>query len=281
MRERCVRALSSRLSQRSTHAAHYPGFPSYATCLSEQLLPSVEQADFLEDLDGGDGGELEARNSSPPKFLAAFSSSALAVNCFGPFRRHLPDLRIPRLGDATRLDFERVCRTRTRGGRHPNLDVIIEGSQSIVAIESKCLEYLTPKVPKFAASYDKLFNALPSESRWRGVIERARKASTPLHLDVAQLVKHYLGLRHTFLGLDSRRVTLLYLYWEPVNAGEFTLFESHRAQALELVEATSDDDIPMATCNYNQLWDLWDSHPCPPWLMTHLRDLRSRYTVAV
>ena len=41
------------------------------------------------------------------------------------------------------------------------------------------------------------------------------------HLDAAQLIKHYLGLRNTFPGRD---VTLLNLFWKPANAADFPEF---------------------------------------------------------
>jgi hypothetical protein len=52
----------------------------YANSIDDNLLPGVSRAQFEADLRKGDGNELAA------KFLAAYSSSALAVNCFAPFK---------------------------------------------------------------------------------------------------------------------------------------------------------------------------------------------------
>ena len=51
-------------------------------------------------------------------------------------------------------------------------------------------------------------------------------------LDAAQLVKHAYGLAQSF---PDEPVTLLYLYWEPLNAERFTLFAEHRLE----IEAVS------------------------------------------
>ena len=44
--------------------------------------------------------------------------------------------------------------------------------------------------------------------------------------DAYQLIKHYLGLRHTY---PMRPLTLIYLFWEPTNAVDLAIFGAHRA----------------------------------------------------
>jgi len=45
------------------------------------------------------------------------------------------------------------------------------------------------------------------------------------HLDVAQLIKHYLGIRKRYGHKDTK--VLLYLYWEPENASALAEFGRH------------------------------------------------------
>ena len=55
----------------------------YVDVASDNLVPSVRLEDFEADVRGGAGAELKG------KFRAVHSSTALAVNVFGPFRRRL------------------------------------------------------------------------------------------------------------------------------------------------------------------------------------------------
>ena len=75
------------------------------------------------------------------------------MNCFGPFKRSLSDLQICDSDSFTSLHFEKKCPTELRG-MPPNLDVMIERPDHVVAIESKCTEYLRPHTARFSASYE-------------------------------------------------------------------------------------------------------------------------------
>lgn len=114
----------------------------------QNLIEGVSLIDFEADLRQGDGNEMEG------KFRAAHSSSALAVNTFAPFKSKPAALRLPAGGGFASLSFERKCPHGLAGRRPPNLDVVAEGPSGVVAIESKCLEPLTPHVADFAPAYD-------------------------------------------------------------------------------------------------------------------------------
>ena len=60
----------------------------YVIDFRDVLLPQVAAEDFEADLNSGDGNELQT------KFRAVHSSSALAVNCFAPFRQRIADLTL-------------------------------------------------------------------------------------------------------------------------------------------------------------------------------------------
>ncbi|MCY3793510.1 MAG: hypothetical protein OXG51_03925, partial [Gammaproteobacteria bacterium] len=117
----------------------------YVSSFADNLLPSVLPDDFKAELEGGRGDEMHG------KFRAAHSSSALAVNCFGPFKRHLADLRLPGLTSVSCMVFEKPCPTGLRG-TPPHLDVFLEGA-TVLAIESKCTEHLSSKVARFSSTY--------------------------------------------------------------------------------------------------------------------------------
>ncbi len=245
-----------------------PDVQGYVPHLVDNLLPSVLTSDFVADLEKGSGGELHG------KFRTAHSSSALAVNCFGPFKRHLSDLRM--LGgarDAEGLGFEEKCPTGL-GGTPPHLDVFLEGTGGTVAIESKCLEYLSPHRARFSSSY-KTFRDSRRDSPW--FQEMLRLMDDPgiyRRLDAAQLIKHAFGLMR-----NHPHATLLYLYWEPLNA-DFKPLEEHRSEIGVFADQIAGSSTRFRTMSYNALWSSWD-RTAPGWLKAHLQDLRARYAVEI
>jgi hypothetical protein len=62
------------------------------------------------------------------------------------------------------------------------------------------------------------------------------------YLDVAQLIKHYFGLRNT-AKYTKRNITLLYLFWEPENSSKFDLFQKHRDELNEFAHDAADTSI--------------------------------------
>jgi hypothetical protein len=77
-------------------------------------------------------------------------------------------------------------------------------------------------VADFQPSYEE--SQEPRSALWFAEMMRLRGYAW---LDAAQLIKHAFGLARTF---HDRRTTLLYLFWEPVNASDFSLFTEHRAE---------------------------------------------------
>lgn len=262
-RQRAVTALRNALE----HVGATPDVQGYVPNVVQNLVPFVSSDDFNADLEQGRGGELDG------KFRAAHSSSALAVNCFGPFKRHPADLRIADGERFDRLSFERKCPTGL-GGTPPHLDVFLEGGGQTVAIESKCLEYLSPHSAEFSPSYE-TFRDSYSESPW--VREMTRLMDDPRayrRLDAAQLVKHAFGLMR-----NHPRAVLLYLYWEPLNA-HLAPFVEHRAEIAAFSDKVATSGVPFRAMSYHALWAIW-AQAAPPWLSAHLEDLRARYAVEI
>lgn len=244
-----------------------PDGQGYVPDFVQNLVPSVSRDDFEADLEQGSGGELIG------KFRAAHSSSALAVNCFGPFRRYPADLRMPGASQFERLSFEKKCPTGLRG-TPPHLDVFLEGESRTVAIESKCLEYLSSHSAKFSPSYMTIRDWYP-DSPW--VREMMRLMDDPevyRWLDAAQLVKHAFGLMR-----NHPDAILLYLYWEPLNA-DLAPFEEHRREIAAFADNVAESSVQFCAMSYPALWTLWE-RGAPTWLSAHLKDLRARYAVEI
>ena len=233
---------------------------------------------FADDLSAGDGNELES------KFRAAHSSSALAVNCFAPYKNSPSDLKLAGRVGFEKLRFESKCPTGIRGGRAPNLDVLAESDSLVVGVESKCTEYLTrkswsAKKPPFRSAY---FEQIQDERRlgawYRAMEEIDRRRDRFGYLDVAQLVKHAFGLSRVFKG---QNVVLLYLYWEPSTSEGFDEFEAHRSEIADFSTMLGGGFPRFESLTYDGLWKSWSDSQTPPWLSKHIENMRQRYCLSL
>jgi hypothetical protein len=214
----------------------------YVSSAEQNLIEGVLLADFEADLRQGDGNELEG------KFRAAHSSSALAVNTFAPFKQRPATLQLPVGGGFTALSFERKCPHGLAGRRPPNLDAVLEGADARRETQWFC-------------EMQRLVGNLASYS-W---------------LDAAQLIKHALGVMHSFGGQPA---TLLYLYWEPANPGANPMFAEHRAEISRFASSIGGGGLEFAAMSYPELWTWWENHGASLDLQTHVRHLKARYSVA-
>jgi hypothetical protein len=240
----------------------------YTKSPQENLLPGIDLATVEDDLRSGDGDELRM------KFCAVHSSCALAVNCFARFK--VQPSRFSLLGKqgATKVDFEHKLNI-FHGGRSPNLDVWIEFGDDVVAVESKLLEYLTPKNPEFSPAYDRLAPPKSDPCWWR-VYEEAKKGAEQ-HLDRAQLVKHYFGLNKFRKDHpEGPEPTLFYIFWEPLNWQDVDECRQHREEVTTFAEAVLSSPIKFCWLTYNDLWEEWDAISD---LASHAHDLKARYQV--
>ena len=270
VRTRAVAALGRALEQ--TRPSVTLDRRGYAGSFRENLVPAVRAEDFEADLLEGDGNELAG------KFRAAHSSSALAVNSFAPFRRHPADLSLLGIRSFESLRFERKCPTGLRGGRAPNLDVLLEGPDAVIGIESKLTEYLGSHLAEFSPAYEQQIRDERREQGWFREMQRLTEAPDAYALlDAAQLIKHAFGLGRVYRG---RPVTLLYLYWEPADAVEHAVFARHRDEITAFADRVAGSTPGFAALSYPELWRTWDEG-APDWLAAHLSDLRARYAVRI
>lgn len=244
----------------------------YLANVEHNLLPGVRRQDFETDLKKGRGNELNS------KFLAVHSSSALAVNTFCPFKN--PENRkLLTVADHryfNQLHFEKQLGTGL-GGTPPNLDVVMENEKVVVGIESKCLEYLIPKIPGFTDSYDQR-ECLNVEDMWWDFMKELKQNPEQhrQHLDVAQLVKHYLGLRKQYAG--KRQITLMYIFWEPENWQRFEEFKTHRQCIERFAGRIKGSEVAFVPQSYPALWAQWSQQGILP---GHVTQLQKRYFVAL
>ena len=240
----------------------------YAASAERNLVPGVRLEDIQADFAQGSGQELEG------KFRAAHSSSALAANSFGLWRKNPQALSL--LGETgfTFLQFEKQCPTGL-GGIPPNLDFLVAGPDVVIGAESKFLEFLTPKQPKFAASYQPK-NLPQLEPCWARLIDDL-KAGPKQYLDAAQLVRHYLGLRNQ-PAFKGKKIVLFYVFWEPENWADFPEYRQHRAEIAAFQAKIQDSEVSFAWTSYPQLWRQWEAQGLFP---DHVSEIRKRYLLAI
>jgi hypothetical protein len=242
----------------------------YALRLEDNLVDGVSRELFEDDYRAGAGHELER------KMRAAHSSSALVVNTFAPWRKNPSTLFLANATGFNALRFEAVFPTGL-GGTPPHLDLFADGAAP-VAVESKCLEYLTPKTAAFSRSYDTIADAR-RDSPWFGLIDLLRRdPGRYRYLDAAQLVKHALGLMRAPFIDD---VTLLYLYWEPLNHADFAEFPSHREEIASLQTMLEGAKPLLRSATYAELWEDLRTRSQEAWLQAHVDRLQERYAIVI
>lgn len=247
----------------------------YVPEFGDNLLDGIDHVWFVNELLQGRGNELKR------KFRAAYSSSALAVNTFAPFKMRPTLLRIGDQSGFESMHFEAKCPIFPDHVRRtpPHLDLLAFGPNAIVGVESKCTEHLNPHVARFASTY---IDHVPDHIRpsaWfatmKGLIAQP---SQYRHLDAAQLVKHAFGLAACYA---QRPIVLLYLYWEPTNADDMPEFANHREEVTRFAAALGGANPSFKAQSYRALWRQWEELREPEWLPEHLRRVRARYEIAI
>jgi hypothetical protein len=253
--------------------------PHYTEYPHQNLISGINTEDYSADLTSAAGNELVDDSSTPAKFCAAFSSSALAVNTFGPFRNHPNLLTISGWGGFTESCFEKTLPTGLRG-TPPHLDFFARAAQKTICIESKFLEILWPKTAKFADSYEGAIEYL-AEDCWQEVYAALKEDPIRYsYLDAAQLVKHYLGMRNS-LEKNGRELLLFYVYWEPTNAHEIAEFVGHRREVVQFSDQVKNSRIRFAYKSYDQLWDEWLATSGWEGIGNHVEALGERYSFPI
>ena len=206
------------------------------------------------------------------------SAAALAVNSFLPWQRSADQLTLDRWTGFDAIQLVVRCPTGLRG-TPPHLDVLALRDRAAVAVTVRCTEYLGRRRSPVTDSYDRLLAQTPGLELW--LRELARLRATPdawHHVDVGALVKHALALGRTF---PDRPTTLLYLYWEPLDAERFGEFGAHQRELRDLTEAVAGARVAFASRSLHSLWRDWDSQALPSWSSRHVARLRSRYDVTL
>lgn len=282
-RSRAEHAAADRLHIARPHAAFLPAPKYYLEDWHDNLIEGVTGADFESDLRRGRGNELTDQAGEPAKFRAAFSSSALAINTFAPFRHNPARLVLAGITGFTAVEFEFPC-DNGLVGTNPHFDLFAWTATTVVAVESKFLEPLQPKAASFSDQYARPFRGTAdqpavAEEPWARMYGRlSSDPQTYRYLDAAQLVKHYLGLRHSFRTLER---SLVYLYWEPTNAADLAAYRDLRREVNDFTTAVAGCETRFVALSYPALWREWQQNRARLDLSSHIERLRQRYAFAL
>lgn len=258
-------------------------YPLYVREPNLNLVQGVALRSFEEDFSSAAGHELFGNGNTPPKFCAAYSSSALCANSFAIYRSDPSALRLLERSGFDSLRFEAPCDTdltRNHPFRTPpTLDALLQSSETLVGIESKCIEYLREKKqskPWFSNSYGQIEDQL--EGGWVALYNLLKSEPSRFKfLDAAQLVKHVFGLRAC--AFEKEKI-LLYLYWQPANHALFKEFDRHRRELVEVAELVKVSVLKFEHCSYPEMWAQWerDASLGSP-IQNHVARLKARYEV--
>ncbi len=260
-----TRALFEKEIVRNSNLINENGYVSNP---SDNLIDEVTPDLFYDDIIQGRGNELDS------KFKAIYSSSALAVNNFAIVKQHLKDFEFLGYSGFNKANYERQLETGL-SGTPPNLDFAIENNEVLIAFESKYLELLVKKKVKFNDSYNQ--NKLPYLSDfWFSLIVHYKKKT--LNLDVAQLIKHAIGLLN-YNHKTLKKVVLVYIYWTPINRIEFKEYDNHSNELMEFSDLMKNQtDIEFHSLTYSEFWDKYNNLPM---FNNHFNKLRKRYNINI
>lgn len=224
--------------------------PTYEANLFQSMNPETKSS-----FDQGSGAELVDTPRYPAKMRALHSSSALAVNFFDSWVANSNGPLLEAFGiqgpGGCRIRFEAQYPTGLPGNP-PNLDVTLGlPDGEVIGIESKFTEWLSPKPKSKIPFKEKYFPegsgvwSLVSLPKCQALAEQMRDGAIAFrYLDVAQLLKHALGLA-TGVGTHFR---LFYTFFD-ANCPEG---EVHRREIQEFALAVG-TELKFQAISYQSL----------------------------
>jgi hypothetical protein len=279
LRTKIAQRVAARVAEIRGRDAMRAEYPNYVRKLKDNLAPGIEISDFRADFEGADGAELVSSGGRPEKLCAVHSSAALVVNTFALYRRLPEALRLVGRSGFTSACFEKKLRTGL-GGTPPNLDFYAIGDEAVVAVESKFTEVLSRRAANFSENYSRAISRLADE-RWASMFHSLCEEPSRFHyIDAAQLVKHYLGIRHS-LADETVPKALVYLFWEPANWPRVPAYSQHRSEVLEFSMAVAGGETEFSAMSYAELWDAWEEDGVWTGAEDRLHYLRMRYSFNV
>lgn len=235
----------------------------------DNLINGISKYLYYDDLISASGNELLC------KFNALFSSSALVVNNFAIIKEKIKEFEFLHYKNFNSALFERQFTTGLRG-TPPNLDFTIENDNTIIAFESKFLETLIQTKAEFSKSYNvNKLNYL--DKFWFDLINQY--SNKFFYIDVAQLIKHSIGLINYNNKNKSKKIILVYIYWTPINEISFNEYKQHKNELDDFTNSIKkQNDIEFTSMTYQELWNSYYS--CIE-INKHFEKVKARYSLTI
>lgn len=227
--------------------------------------------------------DVEAAYSADPEWrqdlAQPHSSAALTVNLFAPWKATLEKLPLGGETGFTHLTFE-VAAPLGLDDVPAYFDAFATSPRRSVAIEVKCLEYLSQPSENYRTGFERSIRQIceshgRSNEGWLGeanLLDREPEAYGAVFAH--QLVKQAFALAHRHA---SGRQLLFYLFWEPADWRDHPFFGRHRSDLARLAKAVAGERIGFAYQSVSELIKEWSTLTGPDWLADHRRSLRARY----
>jgi len=206
------------------------------------------------------------------------SSMALVINSFFPWQKDVDRLPLGTKQGFSAIQFNVRCPTGLRG-TPPHLDLMALRDDHVVGASVRAVDYLKRKKSTLSATYDQALAEIRGMAPWHAHLEAWRTGQVVYdHVDYASLVKYATALGRTF---PDRPSTLVYLYWEPLDAASYDEFRHHRQELATLCAAVDGARVEIVAQSFDTLWQNWLDQSGPDWLAAHVDRLRSRYAVSL
>lgn len=239
---------------------------------------------IFDELYCGQGSELKPNKNGVVKFRAVHSSAALCVNTFAPFKHNKSNFTFLDYSGFKEATFEKKLPT---GISTPNLDFYLENECAIIGIESKFTEVLSKKAPNHDHNLEKYKEReklayLPDA--FADILQHYIDCKESLYLDVAQLIKHSIGLINKAKKPESINKTpiLVYLYWQPNNWNEYDKYITHADEIASfqkrMLNLSIEKIISFIPMSYIEFWELFKNDPN---FASHIELVKKRYSISL
>lgn len=265
--------LRSAIFNHSVAIGLSPNSTGYVSTVEENLINQFDNwSEITTELENGNGNELHG------KFRAVHSSTALCVNNFAPFKHRKDSFSFLGHSDFSEATFEKKLST---GISTPNLDFYLQNVLTTIGIESKFIETIDKKLPHI--NLDKYLDRkelyyLPQG--FSDILRHYIDSKEKMHLDVAQLIKHSIGLINKSRCKNNepnRTPVLVYLYWLPTNWSNVQLFLDHEAEIKEFQKQIR-SFIQFVPMSYLEFWEQYEKDQT---FGKHIGQVKARYAMVI
>jgi hypothetical protein len=224
--------------------------------------------------------------SRQPRLFAAQSPTMILANSIAPWLDDQGSLVVNGQRGFQDIRFE-IRMPPVEGEGWLWLPGLLISPKRIIGIESETTDYLSGHRVSFTGQMED-FWADREENGWRREMLALQQGDHGYsRLDASRLIKQYMGLRSMLDALidddtPSVPATLLYLFWEPLNAARYEEFDEHHREIERFQAAVAAADIDFVPMNYLDLWASWATDEnAPRWLAMHIARLHQRYSMRI